>query len=604
MKTVQIACAMTVGIFKSKLSKEERKRFRDLIEYEHKNFIGGSGTVFEGQNSLVFCFSLLPGAQRTDPEITGGACVVVYRGDTYAGKETESLNESSTFCQNESKIDPLSVTRLNSAWSTAIINDVQGDIHIGRDIAGAQSMYYALIDGIFYFTSSLTCFRKLPFNIDQDAISDFLHFLYIPAPHTIYKGVRSLLPGQIVSFSNNKTRNQVLPNKNYLINHKQGNLTLPDDEYLTNFEGYLQQSVRSACMINGKVALFLSGGKDSSTLAISVKESGLQNVDFVTLSFDDTSIDESESGRGVAQHLNIPFQILKFNPSTYLQHWPGFVSSLGQPFGDPASMPIYVAVKELQDRYDVYLDGTGNDRYFGITTTWQEKLAWYIHRFVPQLNRLPWGYLRFFSSHTFDTFRLRLSRPREEQFVSWKGWTYDEILNLTGRRPNWKDIPLYSMYHNVSSPMIHKTRTLCEIWEPEAAYRKIVQIVNTNGKAVHFPYLDQSLVRYCESLPASLKYRGETNKIIIRLLLQKYLPQQIATKRKGYFIFPKEYILRVNNYESIRCLLSRDGIYKQNSLEPSIVKIYCKKYINGDKDLEDRIWAIVLLYSWLEFGRS
>jgi asparagine synthase (glutamine-hydrolysing) len=152
--------------------------------------------------------------------------------------------------------------------------------------------------------------------------------------------------------------------------------------------------------------------------------------------------------------------------------------------------------------------------------------------------------------------------------------------------------------------MNYKTATLCEIWEPEAAYRKTVQSASTLGKAIHFPFLDKELMTFSAELPSSLKHRDRTNKIILRMLQKKYLPSEILVKRKGVFNFPKEYILGAENNDFVYQLLSRDNLVKHGLIEPSFANKYVEDYINGNKNLEDRIWSLALLHSWLEEGRN
>jgi asparagine synthase (glutamine-hydrolysing) len=464
-------------------------------------------------------------------------------------------------------------------------------------------MYYAFANGAFYFTSSLTCFSKLPFEINPDAVSDFLHFLYVPAPGTIYKQVKAVLPGHVISFHDNKIDQFALSpeaDREKVYTHT----AATEDEYLYGYETYLKKSILNACSNDQRAALFLSGGKDSSVLAIGIKEAGLRNVEAISMSYGDESIDECKDARVVAEHLGIPFRPIKFSPSTYFKHWKDFIKAIGQPFGDPATLPVYVTMKELNDHFDVYLDGTGNDRYMGITTTWQEDYAWYLYRLFPGLRYIPWKYLDFKSSYSLDVFLKAFSRQREEQFVSWKGWSAEEISKLMGIQPDWRDIPLYQKYRSVSSSMNYKTATLCEIWEPEAAYRKTVQSASTLGKAIHFPFLDKELMTFSAELPSSLKHRDRTNKIILRMLQKKYLPSEILVKRKGVFNFPKEYILGAENNDFVYQLLSRDNLVKHGLIEPSFANKYVEDYINGNKNLEDRIWSLALLHSWLEEGRN
>ncbi|MCK4826609.1 asparagine synthase [bacterium] len=583
MKNSLIFCSMIVGLFKTRLHTREREEFKEGFEIESHGFFKTRGLVREGKNSLVVYFPSVIGAKGDDPMNSGGTCVISFRN---GGKELKD-------CQVPTE------QGLNGSWAMAIVDDRQG-ISLGRDVAGAQSMYFAKMNDVFYFASSLTLFRMLPFTIDPDAISEFLHYLYIPAPRTIYREVKSVLPGQIVSFDGKNLKEAILPRKNFGEDQPHNQHLANPEQLLIDYQDLLKKSVQISCSKKGKTALFLSGGKDSSALAIAVKRGGLRNVEAVTLGFDEREIDESDDAKIVADHLGFPFRQLKFPMETYLKYWPEFIRCFGQPMGDCAALPVFVGMKESYNNYDVFLDGTGNDRYMGITTTWQEDLAWYIHRRIPGLHRLPWRFVPSGYSYSVDTLARFLSKPREEQFVSWNGWTLKEITKLTGRKPNWQNNPLYRLCRNCSSSMVHKTLTLCDVWEPETAYRKVVQVANIMGKSVRFPFLDRDLVKFSQNLPSAYQYEGRINKIILRLFLKKYLPEKIVNKKKGAFVFPKNYILASNNYEFLDIFLSSDCIREYGWVDDSIVNLYVQKYKKGDKSLEDRIWALVLLHAWAE----
>lgn len=581
------SCAMTVGVYKTGLTLMEREEFKQKFLAEGLKVSKNPGSIFEGKNSLVLCVPAGEETDLVDPMKTGGACVISY-GNTGLHSKASLISK---------------MERLNGSWAMAILDDQQG-VCLGRDVAGAQTMYYGRIDDGFYFASSLTLFRNLTFTIDMDAISDFLHFLYVPAPRTIYKEVKAVLAGQVVLFDGRKIDEDSLPQKNFRDDAQDRDQTADKDLWLSAYEELLKKSVRMSCPKYEKAALFLSGGKDSSALAIAARNSGLKNIEAVTLGFNEREIDESDDARIVAQHVGMRFRAFKFSRETYLRNWHGFVSCLGQPFGDCAAFPVYVAIREMVGLFDIFLDGTGNDSCLGITTTWHEDLVWHLHRLLPRLHRLPWRFVPKEGSYKLGILARSLGKPREEQFVSWNGWTTEEIEMLTGRRPNWENTSLYRSYLSSSSPMVYKTLTLCKIWEPEAAYRKVVQVANTAGKLVRYPYLDRDLISFSRSLPTVYKYDKRVNKIIIRDLLEKYLPPRIMNKPKGYFIFPKEYILSSRNYENLHVFLSSECIEKHAWVDESIVKKYANQYMKGDDSLKDRIWALVILHAWAEIGRN
>jgi len=602
--TSRLACSMFLGIFRKPFSRKESVRFQKAIADDYDLFPGRAAIILEANNSLLFCSPCSRQNREFDPTKSGGYPLLFLDGFTGNQKSAKSFGLKAIEIGRVVKDALPTFKHLNGSWAAAYVDDVREKITLGRDIAGAQSVYYALRNNIFYFTSSLTCFRKLGFPISQDAVCDFLHYLYVPAPATIYAMVQSVQPGQTVAFDGEKLQFDNLPRKNFQTKNNPAPIEISESKLLSSFEEHLKHSIQRSCAGAKRIGLFLSGGKDSSSIAVAVKECGLNNVHAITIGFDEKNIDETKDAKVVAYHLGLPFRQLRFSRETYLKYWPDLIRRIGQPFGDSAALAVFAGLKESVDEYDSFLDGMGNDRYLGHATNWQEDLAWYIHRRIPGLHHLPWKFVPWGYSYSVDVVSHFLSKPREEQFVSWNGWTTKEISKLTGREPNWRNSRLYSLYRNCSSPIIHKTLTLWDVWGPETAYRKMVQVANTMGRSVRYPFLDRDIVNFSQNLPSSYKYKGRVDKIIMRLLQNKFLPEQIVNKKKGGFIFPKEYILGSDNYRFLNVFLSSDCIRKYGWVDDSMVNTYVQRYKNGDKYIEDRIWALVLLHAWAELTKD
>lgn len=578
-------CVSFAGFFKPGARTERREELKALFERSSRGLIGTASLV-EGKNSFVLMQEASNAKKPASDGGCGGTCLVVRRGPG-ARVSTDKVIES--------------VEALSGSFAVADIDDERAVV-LGRDFAGAQAVYFCLIDGALLFASSLSWFKGFGLAISSQGVADFLHFLYIPAPGTIYRDVEAVLPGEAVCFDGKNIIKKALGRRKANGSQSTGAEKTPE-EFLGRYERLLEKSVRNACPEDAKAALLLSGGKDSSSLAIAASLGKLDNIEALTLGFHESAIDETEDARAVAGHLGIPFTAMKFTAEEYFDLLPGYAACLGQPLGDAAALPLYAAMRKLSGRYDRFIDGTGNDRYFGIPTTWQEDVAWQAHRSLPGLDRLPWGALAAGLSYSFDSISRSLGRRREEQFVSWKGFSARELEALTGMRPDWGSRGVYRIYERSSSAMDHKTRTLCEIWEPEAAYRKAVQTANFHGKTVRYPFLDSGLVEYSEGLPAELRSSGRTNKVIIRMLLEKNLPASVLRKKKGAFQFPKGYILDVNGFENVRRLLSKEALLRHGLVDPEEAAECAEKYMEGDRALQDRVWALVVLHAWMEFGR-
>ncbi|MHC4322540.1 MAG: asparagine synthase-related protein [Planctomycetota bacterium] len=276
---------------------------------------------------------------------------------------------------------------IDGYWAIAITDYDQKKIMIARDRKGFKPIYYSICNNAFYFSTSIKSFENsFPLSIDYDSVKMFLHYLYIPSPKTIYKDVHAVRPGECVIYSlekglvKKKYTEEIL---GYPWQREPENHPVDQRECVNQFEGLIVHSVSRHIQASKKTAVLLSGGKDSSTLAIAAKLSGHDNVEALTVGFDDAEIDEGGPAGEVARHIGLNHRIIFFTENDYLDSVVPVVNSLEQPMGDSAAFPVYLAISKTCDEFDVYLDGTGSDTHFIIPATGVEKLSWYIKKNIP-----------------------------------------------------------------------------------------------------------------------------------------------------------------------------------------------------------------------------
>ncbi|MES9830722.1 MAG: asparagine synthase C-terminal domain-containing protein [Candidatus Thiodiazotropha sp. DIVDIV] len=586
MKSKRINCLSFCGIYRKGLTAEEKYIFHDLILSDITRLKDDTYFTTEGLDYLIIG-KRLPASCRTENISRSGGCAIVMLNNN---NHTTKSNSSADSFQHIS-------SEFNSSWMTCFIDKSEEKVFFSRDPCGVQTVYVGNVNKSLLFTTSLTYFQQLKLELNTDAINNLLHFLYIPSPQTIYQNIRSLLPGESISFDGTSSTFNSIPKTDQL---DHSDFIHNPNNYIETYESLLSDAANSHSSTSGKVGLFLSGGKDSSVLAIGAKLANLKNIEAITLGFSDRSIDEGEDARCVANHLGIPFRILKISDQKYQKLWPIVVKDLGQPMGDFAVLPVYAAIEELKEEFDIFWDGTGTDLPFGIPASWIEKSIWWLKRYTPHFSTSNQLSMHRKIPPRFTRIISMLERAKEEQFVSWNGWSSIEIAKMTGNSLNLKDTTLYKQYNICNSPMKLKTLTLTNIWETETAYRKVVQSAESNGVIVRFPFLDNNLISFTKHLPKREHSHGNLNKVLLRKIIYNHLPKSIFDKPKGSFAFPKRIILNGNNYKLLCDYLSDDVVKRHGILDSKVINQYIKEYKNGNNVLSDRIWIALMLHTWLE----
>ena len=110
----------------------------------------------------------------------------------------------------------------------------------------------------------------------------------------------------------------------------------------------------------GRVCVLLSGGKDSSVLIIALSQIfPKERILALTIGFNDKNIDESKDAKILCDFLDIPHKIYKAEDDELFDGIKEFSELLDQPFGDPASLPLYLGLKYLPNDIKVIFDGAG-----------------------------------------------------------------------------------------------------------------------------------------------------------------------------------------------------------------------------------------------------
>jgi asparagine synthase (glutamine-hydrolysing) len=509
---------------------------------------------------------------------------------------------------NYSKQGASGLTDLNGAWVGVIWDGAQQRVVFARDAVGVETLYVVHYDSSIVFASDLRVLRAIGIadELDEQAIAEFLHFLYVPAPRTIYEDVCAVLPGHVMIVHKDGSGQQRFSPPRFVRGAKMNNQKQIDSalvRYLPRFERLLCTAVHDCLPRRGRVGLLLSWGKDSSTLAIALSQIAPDRVVAITVGGQNTMrVDESKSAARVCKYLGIPHQICSPEPGGLMAAVKTLATCQDQPFGDPASLPLPLAIRRFPDDVSVILDGTGNDYYFGFVKRHAAyRLRAVLQRIIPRTLWPVFVYaLRSFGPQALRNATVRWERPLEDTVVHWNGWTQEELSRLWQRNISFVDTLLWRRMREGSSKdiVVLQTEIYGGIWEPHADIRKTLHLGHEAGKAVRFPFIDNRLAQFVNTLPQELQFQGQTNKILLRYYLAKHLPDELIEKRKGYFSV---------NLNSVLCY--RDGIWLSSLQEAGLLRIrsdwtdsVLEELLSCYKEDPDRwahkLYALCLIATW------
>ena len=263
------------------------------------------------------------------------------------------------------------VSKLNGMFSIALLDTGKKLLMLARDQVGIKPLYYYADEGNIYFASELKALLKLPvsFDIDHDALPQYFYYTFIPAPRTIFRNVRKLMPGSYLLF-----KNGALTEKRYWNLEFTGELR-DERKIMDELPGVLTAAVKRQLISDVPLGVFLSGGMDSSSIVSAMSECGVGDIKTFSIGFREESFNELSHAALVAGHFNTSHFTETLDSDMVMGLIPEIINYLDEPMADASVIPTYLVSRLARRKVTVALSGDGGDELFGGYNTYQAHKA-------------------------------------------------------------------------------------------------------------------------------------------------------------------------------------------------------------------------------------
>ena len=316
---------------------------------------------------------------------SGGRWVVAYNGEIYNHVEVRHRLEcGGTRFRSGSDTEVLvaavegwgvdrALDACEGMFAAALWDRRDRHLHLVRDRFGEKPLYYGWVGTLFAFASELKGMCTLPGfapELDRGAVAGYLRHNCIPAPDTIYRGVRKLLPGHLVTLTRTSTLGRLPEQRCYwsaaeaVERARQHPLSGTDAELTDRLESTLSDSVGSRMVADVPVGAFLSGGIDSSAIVALMQRHTSRTVRTFTVGFADRSFDESAEAAGVARHLGTDHTAVEIGDAEAVEVISRLPDIWDEPFADVSQIPTYLVSRVARQEVTVSLSGDGGDELF------------------------------------------------------------------------------------------------------------------------------------------------------------------------------------------------------------------------------------------------
>ena len=444
------------------------------------------------------------------------------------------------------------VNEFRGMFSFVLWDEARGTLVCARDRFGIKPLYYTVVDGVLYLASEIKAL--LPFlpgiETDVDGLKDYLAFQFCLAGKTLFKGVRELLPGQLMV-----VRNGSIAVRNYWEVYY-----TPDFDHT---ERYFEDRVRS--LVNESVALhlrsdvplgsYVSGGIDSSIVAsLAAEHRPTDFVGFTGRFGSDTAYDESRYARDVAARRHFALHELDMTARDFVDHIARVIYHLDFPVAGPGSFPQYMVSGLARQHRKVLLGGQGGDEIFGGYVRYLMAYFEQCIRGAIDGTMQSGNFIVTYESIIPNLRALREYKPLLKEF--WRDGLFEDLdqryfrlINRSGAlqdEVNWKLLGSYSpfesfreIFHrsNVGKESYFDSMTHFDFKTLLPALLQVEDRVSmAHGLESRVPLLDHPLVELVATMPSSVKFKNGTMKHVLKRALGDVLPPSVLgrTDKMGF----------------------------------------------------------------------
>jgi asparagine synthase (glutamine-hydrolysing) len=498
---------------------------------------------------------------------------------------------------------PSSVSSLIGQFAYALLSETDDTLWLVRDRLGVLPLYYYSDANMLVFASEIKAIlAALPRTpaVDPASLDAYLAHRSVPAPWTLFDGVRKLPPGTYLEIGRAGIIGE--PVVYWTAGGFGRTWHRSDGDAVDECATRLREAVSRSLVADVPVGAYLSGGLDSSMIVAMMRDlHPSSEIRTFSASFGTGALDESPFARRVSARFGTAHSEVHASPKEFSELWKTLTWHRDAPISEASDVAVYLLARAARAQgVKVVLSGEGSDELLG---------GYPKHRYArlsqavgaaPERVRRGIGHpLERRMGPRFWRARTAVRALAEPDFATrLEGWFAP--FTFRERRELLRGLP-YRSHREIETgddPLQTMLRYDLGGWLSDNLLERGDRMSMAASVELRPPYLDYDFVDWAMGLPPSLKVRAGVGKWVLRKTAKRVLPVDIADRAKAGFRVPLGAWFRGSLGADLETDLLGDDSFVGSTLNRDAVSRLIRRHASGSANEELRLWTLMSLEMW------
>jgi asparagine synthase (glutamine-hydrolysing) len=526
--------------------------------------------------------------------------------------------------------------RFSGMFAFALWDERDRTLTLARDRFGEKPLFYGWSGGDLVFASELKALSVHPAwsaSLDRAAMTSFMRYSYVPAPSTIWSGIKKLPSASYATFEANVSAGNMPAVKSYW--SLRDTVVAAQAERFTDERGAVDElqrllsiAIRRQCLSDVPLGAFLSGGIDSSIIVALMQAQSTLPVKTFTIGFSESAFDEAADARKVAAHLGTEHTELYIDPQTAMDVIPKLPRMYDEPFADSSQIPTHLVSSLARQHVTVALSGDAGDELFGgynrhvwggqlsagfgmMPASFRRMLGVSLRAIPPELASMIARLAQPLLPSRFNVRRAGDQLAKLSRIVGSASadQMYKELCSiddepaqtvLLGEESlSWASEEMDKVQAKLD-PLDRMTLADSLSYLTDDILQKVDRAAMAVALETRVPFLDRDVVEFAAKIPPRMKVRDGHGKWLVRQVLYRHVPANLVDRPKTGFSIPIDEWLRGPLKSWVGDLLSPARLNAQNLFNASRVAGRVVEHMSGQHNHGYWLWNVLMAQAWYD----